>query len=40
MEEKEIELDDLEALIAQRLSKGAGKYDGKFPLKCISCNKV
>lgn len=40
IEEQERELDDLEALIAQRLPKGASKYDGKLPLKCFTCNKI
>lgn len=38
MEEQETKLDELEALIAHILPKGDGKYDGKLPLKCFSCN--
>lgn len=40
MEEQGRELDELEALISQRLPKGAGKYDGKLPLKCFSYDKI
>lgn len=40
MEEQKGELDELETLIAWRLPKEAGKYDGKLPLKCLSCNKI
>ncbi|GLJ31713.1 hypothetical protein SUGI_0637460 [Cryptomeria japonica] len=38
--EQERELDDLDTLISQRLPKGVGMYDGKFPLKCFSYNKI
>ncbi|GLJ36684.1 hypothetical protein SUGI_0738180 [Cryptomeria japonica] len=31
---------DLEALLAKRLPRGTGKYKGKLPLKCFSCNKI
>lgn len=38
--EEERELEEIEALIAKRLPKGVGKYEGKLPLKCFSCNKM
>lgn len=35
-----MEQDELEALIARRVPRGKGKYKGKLPLKCFSCNKI
>lgn len=29
-----------EALLARKLPKGIGKYKGKLPLKCFSCNQL
>lgn len=40
MEREERELEQLEALIVRRVPKGVGKYEGKFPFKCFSCNKI
>lgn len=34
------ELDDLEALMDRRFKRGKGKYKGKLPIICFSCNKV
>ena len=34
------ELDELEALIAKWFGRGRGKYKGKLPIICFSCNKV
>lgn len=34
------ELEDLEDLMARRLKRGKGKYEGKVPIICFSCNKV
>ena len=31
---------ELEALIARRIPRGRGKYKGKLPMICNSCNKV
>lgn len=39
MDDEEI-LMEFEALLAKRLTKGTGKYKGKLPLKCFSCNKI
>lgn len=30
----------LEVIVAKRLAKGVGKYEGKLRLKCFSCNKT
>lgn len=38
--EQERKLDELEALISQRLPKSVGKYDGKLPFKYSNCNKI
>lgn len=37
---EEMEQDGFEALIARRFPRGKGKYKGKLPLKCFSCNKI
>src|SRR5271154_3436090 len=34
------DLEELEALMARRLSRGKGKFKGKLPIICFSCNKV
>ena len=34
------DLDELEALMTRRLSRGKGKYKGKLPIIYFSCNKV
>lgn len=39
MDDEEI-LVEFEALLAKRLPKGTGKYRGKIPLKCFSCNRI
>ncbi|GLJ05156.1 hypothetical protein SUGI_0012340 [Cryptomeria japonica] len=39
MDDEEI-LMEFETLLAKRLPKGAGKYRGKLPLKCFSCNRI
>lgn len=31
---------EFEALLARKFSKGTGKYKGKLPLKCFSCNRI
>ncbi|GLJ33165.1 hypothetical protein SUGI_0667760 [Cryptomeria japonica] len=31
---------EFEALLARRFPKGTGKYKGKLPLKCFSCNRI
>lgn len=40
IEEEERKLDELEALIVKRVTRGEGKCKGKLPLKCFSCNKI
>lgn len=40
MKEQKRELEELKALLARIQPKGAGKYEGKLPLKCFSCNKI
>ncbi|GLJ31034.1 hypothetical protein SUGI_0620880 [Cryptomeria japonica] len=37
---EEQEKDEIEALLAKILPRGKGKYKGKLPLKCFSCNKI
>lgn len=39
MDDEEI-LMELEALLARKIPKGTGKYRGKIPLKCFSCNWI
>ncbi|GLJ10683.1 hypothetical protein SUGI_0132970 [Cryptomeria japonica] len=39
MDDTEIMM-EFEALLAKRLPKGTGKYKGKLPLKCFSCNQI
>lgn len=40
IEEEERYLEEIEALIAKRLPKGASKYEWKLPLKCFPYNKT
>ena len=40
MEVEDRKLEESEALISKRVSKGASKYEGKSPLKCVSCNNI
>lgn len=39
-EEFDEELGKIIAMIAKREKKGKGKYEGKLPFKCFSCNKI
>ena len=38
--ESEDDLDELEVLLARRLSRGKGKYKGKLPQICSKCNEI
>ena len=33
-------MDEILAKFVRRLTKGSGKYKGKFPFKCFNCGKV
>lgn len=40
IQEEERKMEDLESLISKRVSKGVGKYEGKFPLKCFNAIRL